>query len=93
MSATTMLIDVVLGEARYLVMIGSVVLLLTWLALQYQGRLTQKSASHQLSSGKLAVPYQDIEQMQDFTLDEKEPIQLRPFKPRYHLTMGKACWL
>lgn len=31
----------------------------------------------------------DIEPLPDLNLDEREPLKLRPFKPLYHLTMGR----
>lgn len=32
--------------------------------------------------------YQAIEPLQDFDWESTPPIKLRPFKPKYHLTMG-----
>lgn len=36
-------------------------------------------------------PYEDIEPLQKFDWSTTEPIQIRPFKPKYHLTMGMHC--
>jgi hypothetical protein len=33
--------------------------------------------------------YQDIEPLHDFDWESTPPMKLRPFKPKYHLTMGK----
>ncbi|KAF2843190.1 hypothetical protein M501DRAFT_925378, partial [Patellaria atrata CBS 101060] len=33
--------------------------------------------------------YEDIQPLPNFNWKETEPLQLRPFKPKYHLTMGK----
>jgi hypothetical protein len=32
--------------------------------------------------------YYKIESLPDFDLEKTEPIKIRPFKPKYHLTMG-----
>jgi hypothetical protein len=33
--------------------------------------------------------YQDIEPLENFDWESTPPMKLRPFKPKYHLTMGK----
>lgn len=33
-------------------------------------------------------PYDSIEPLEDFDWSTTEPIRIRPFKPKYHLTMG-----
>ena len=33
--------------------------------------------------------YQDIEPLYDLDWESTPPMKLRPFKPKYHLTMGK----
>lgn len=33
-------------------------------------------------------PYQDIQPLYDFDWSTTPPIRIRPFKPKYHLTMG-----
>ena len=33
-------------------------------------------------------PYNDIDPLRSFDWKSEEPIQIRPFKPKYHLTMG-----
>lgn len=35
--------------------------------------------------------YQDIEPLHDFDWESTPPMKLRPFKPKYHLTMGKEA--
>jgi hypothetical protein len=35
-------------------------------------------------------PYLTIEALQNFDWKTTEPIKIRPFKPKYHLTMGMA---
>ncbi|KAG9245674.1 hypothetical protein BJ878DRAFT_418693 [Calycina marina] len=35
-----------------------------------------------------ATVYSEIPPRPDFSLDDTEPLQLRPFKPKYHMTMG-----
>ncbi|ENH73502.1 hypothetical protein FOC1_g10008995 [Fusarium oxysporum f. sp. cubense race 1] len=37
---------------------------------------------------ELPSDYNDIEPLEDFDLDKAEPVQTRPWKPKYHLTMG-----
>jgi hypothetical protein len=34
--------------------------------------------------------YRDIEPLHDFDWESTPPMKLRPFKPKYHLTMGKG---
>jgi len=34
-----------------------------------------------------------VEEQLDFEWEKTEPIKLRPFKPKYHLTMGECCSL
>ena len=36
--------------------------------------------------------YQDIEPLHDFDWESTPPMKLRPFKPKYHLTMGKEVY-
>ncbi|KAG5812307.1 hypothetical protein H9Q74_004618 [Fusarium xylarioides] len=36
----------------------------------------------------LPSDYNDIEPLEDFDLNTAEPVQTRPWKPKYHLTMG-----
>ena len=33
--------------------------------------------------------YEDIEPLHDFDWSSTPPLKLRPFKPKYHLTMGE----
>lgn len=35
--------------------------------------------------------YRDIEPLHGFDWESTPPIKLRPFKPKYHLTMGKEA--
>ncbi|EXA32997.1 hypothetical protein FOVG_15803 [Fusarium oxysporum f. sp. pisi HDV247] len=37
---------------------------------------------------ELPSDYNDIEPLEDFDLDKAEPVQTRPWKSKYHLTMG-----
>jgi hypothetical protein len=37
---------------------------------------------------ELPSDYNDIQPLEDFDLDKAEPVQTRPWKPKYHLTMG-----
>ncbi|EWG55862.1 hypothetical protein FVEG_13804 [Fusarium verticillioides 7600] len=37
---------------------------------------------------ELPSDYNDIEPLEDFDLNTAEPVQTRPWKPKYHLTMG-----
>ncbi|RBA22540.1 hypothetical protein FPRO05_00887 [Fusarium proliferatum] len=46
---------------------------------------TQDSQHHHQ---ELPSDYNDIEPLEDFDLDNAEPVQTRPWKPKYHLTMG-----
>ncbi len=34
--------------------------------------------------------FPDIEEQEDFDWKTTEPLQFRPFKPKYHLTMGEC---
>lgn len=36
--------------------------------------------------------YRDIEPLHDFDWESTPPVKLRPFKPKYHLTMGKGAF-
>lgn len=36
--------------------------------------------------------YQDIEPLNDFDWESTPPMKLRPFKPKYHLTMGEDAF-
>jgi len=68
-----------------------------WLVYRYLicNRSSEDAAS--LSNDKKQAPeqedalkaYQNIEPLQDFDLEFTPPMKLRPFKPKYHLTMGK----
>ena len=35
-------------------------------------------------------PYSDIQPLVDFDWAATEPLQIRPFKPKYHMTMGRS---
>lgn len=37
-----------------------------------------------------APEFPDVEEQPDFDLDKTEPLKLRPFKPKFHLTMGEC---
>jgi hypothetical protein len=60
-------------------------------------RRSTNTANPQLNGEKKAPEqddplnaYQDIEPLHDFGWESTPPIKLRPFKPKYHLTMGKV---
>ena len=36
--------------------------------------------------------YQDLEPLRDFDWESTPPMKLRPFKPKYHLTMGRKLF-
>ena len=40
-----------------------------------------------------APEFPEIEEQPDFDWKTTEPLKIRPFKPKYHLTMGKFIWL
>lgn len=42
-------------------------------------------------NGDALAAYQNIEPLSDFDWASTPPIKIRPFKPKYHLTMG-MCW-
>lgn len=49
-----------------------------------------KHARHNAEEGSAEVASQPtIEPLRDFRWSETEPLAYRPFKPRYHLTMGE----
>jgi hypothetical protein len=61
-----------------------------------QHRRTSITAKSLSNDGKNAAEQEDplaaydaIEPLKDFDWKTKPPLKLRPFKPRYHLTMGK----
>ena len=58
-----------------------------WRALRQKRRITDNEV---LPNDEKANndPYQDIEPLQDFDWSTTSPVQIRPFKPIYHLTMG-----
>lgn len=43
---------------------------------------------HTVEKDPLAA-YRDIEPLHDFHWESTPPVKLRPFKPKYHLTMGE----
>ncbi|TPX19670.1 hypothetical protein DIZ76_017462 [Coccidioides immitis] len=53
-----------------------------WVNVQHAKKL-QKMRSQSASK------FPEIEPLEDFEWEKTEPLQFRPFKPKYHLTMGK----
>lgn len=65
-------------------------------AIHYRGTNTailqpneKKNASEQEDTLRA---YQDIEPLHDFDWEATPPMKLRPFKPKYHLTMGEEAF-
>lgn len=51
--------------------------------------LQRDQAKSSTGEDKEVDPYHSLEPLQDFDWSSTEPIKIRPFKPKYHLTMGK----
>jgi hypothetical protein len=52
---------------------------------------TRKSGGEQtLAESKDPDPYYNLEPLENFDWSTTEPIKIRPFKPKYHLTMGQT---
>jgi len=68
-----------------------------WLVYTYMNRYRSTVDTISTSNGKQNAPeqndplkaYQAIEPLRDFDWQSTPPMKLRPFKPKYHLTMGK----
>lgn len=65
------------------------VMLLLW-HLLYRRLSSKKLDQEQVLNEKTAAvdPYEDIEPLHDFDWRSTPPIKVRPFKPKYHLTMA-----
>lgn len=80
----------------YALLASAVVLWLVYrYVIHYRGTNTaihqsyeKKSVSEQKDPLKA---YQDIESLHEFDWESTPPMKLRPFKPKYHLTMGKEA--
>lgn len=69
-----------------------------WLVFRYVQRTRMKDRVHPPVDSKSSAPvsenedalaaYQNIEPLSDFDWASTPPIKIRPFKPKYHLTMG-----
>lgn len=65
-----------------------VLLFLAWLLRKkMEGQKPSKAEQKTISSSLASTS--PIEPLDDFQWDKTEPLILRPFKPRYHMTMGK----
>jgi hypothetical protein len=49
-----------------------------------------KSSGSAVSDKILEDAYYNIEPLNDFDLETEVPIKARPFKPKYHMTMGNS---
>lgn len=66
------------------------VAILTWRYLSNRGTKSQPVAPATLDEKKDVDPYDAIKPMQgDENWATTPPIKLRPFKPKYHMTMGE----
>ncbi|GFN21332.1 heme-dependent oxidative N-demethylase family protein [Aspergillus tubingensis] len=64
-----------------------VLLFLAWLLRKKSEAQKHSQAEKKTTSSSLATT-SPIEPLDDFQWDKTEPLILRPFKPRYHITMG-----
>lgn len=55
----------------------------------FQKRRTTEDVAFSHNEKSTVDPYQDIEPLHDFDWSRTQPIKIRPFKPKYHMTMGK----
>jgi hypothetical protein len=78
----------------YVSLVSATVLWLVYRYLQH-GRATNKAGSLSNDDKNAAeqedplAAYDAIEPLNDFDWKTTPPLKLRPFKPKYHLTMGK----
>ena len=70
------------------------------LAYAIVGVWRRRVATEEIRSGKSCGDetfekdlYNNITPLPDFDWETTEPLKLRPFKPKYHLTMGKHFYL
>ncbi|KAK3708680.1 hypothetical protein LTR37_011402 [Vermiconidia calcicola] len=57
-------------------------------ALQPAKHITRRDGTPNDEKSTLSDPYHDIEPLRNFDWSTTEPIKIRPFKPKYHLTMA-----
>jgi len=82
----------------YYALLASAVVL--WLVYRYVTYYRGTNAAIPQSDGKKEAPeqqdplraYQDIEPLHDFDWESTPPMKVRPFKPKYHLTMGEEAF-
>ena len=61
------------------------------IAIIQAGRNLKASTEAQNARKKIPAPgFPDIEPLEDFDWQKTEPLQSRPFKPKFHLTMGES---
>jgi hypothetical protein len=85
----------VVKMSYYYALLASAVAL--WLVYRYANWYRSKAATISRPNEEKKAPeqedplraYQDIEPLHDFDWESTPPMKLRPFKPKYHLTMGK----
>lgn len=68
--------------------VALVLLFLAWL-LRKKLEAQKPSQAENKSTSSSLTSTSPIEPLDDFQWDKAEPLILRPFKPRYHITMGK----
>ncbi len=66
----------------------AVVLVLMWRSLQVSRYVQRQHTSVNNEKAVSSDPYADIEPLLEFDWSTTTPIKIRPFKPRYHLTMA-----
>lgn len=61
------------------------------IVLSTSSRKRERSISPSATDGKDVEPtcYPQIESLAEFCWETKEPVKIRPFKPKYNLTMSK----
>lgn len=57
-----------------------------------QGLDTKSRSDKTAGQDLLACPMSSIEPLSSFDWTAKEPLKMRPFKPKYHITMGKISY-
>lgn len=77
-------------EGSTFLWLGLVFSLLLFLNFLRKSISPASSSSSDTDSGVVRASYPPIEPLQDFDWRTKEPVKIRPFKPKYHLTMSMS---
>jgi hypothetical protein len=66
---------------------------LIWRQSQRQSDKTLDDLASANEKVQATDPYEDIEPLTNFDWSTTTPFRIRPFKPKYHITMGKVSRL